>query len=377
MATQQLFLVCDQSTIANFLQWVGPTSAWFSTCGWLQSTDTGQVMVTGLSITAASQSGSNTTYTYNSLTGVALANGRSLTITGMTNGGNNGTFRITAFTGTTSGTFTVVNGSGVTEAGSSGVVTKATSVPGSGLLVYEVWSPNDGLASYYAKIEYGNVSGTNTPSMRVSTSQTTNGAGTLTGMIAGPSFTNPSTYTLPTATVPFECDFSGSSGRIAIMLWRNANQAAQQIIAIERSLDVTGAPTASYVTFWTAGANAGANYSQYTLLFGIGSYASTNAANGRGGWIIRYPQSSSTSNNSGSFNNSIPFDTATPLIGYLDYPCTVVGLLASADVADGVTFNVTLYGSTRTYMPGKSGVLITTPVSNTNNLNAAVCIRYD
>lgn len=43
MASQQLQLVCDQSTLANFKAWAQPISAWFATCGWTQSSDTGQV----------------------------------------------------------------------------------------------------------------------------------------------------------------------------------------------------------------------------------------------------------------------------------------------------------------------------------------------
>lgn len=42
------------------------------------------------------------------------------------------------------------------------------SVPGSGAYVYEIWQPNDGLTAFYLKAEYGNFSGTNMPSIRVS-----------------------------------------------------------------------------------------------------------------------------------------------------------------------------------------------------------------
>lgn len=48
MSAQQLFLVCDSSTYANYAAWASPLSAWFATCGWLQGTDTGQVMWSGM-----------------------------------------------------------------------------------------------------------------------------------------------------------------------------------------------------------------------------------------------------------------------------------------------------------------------------------------
>src|SRR5437773_466515 len=47
---------------------------------------------TSVGITVASQSGSNTTYTYALTSGPALQVGKSIVITGMSNAGNNGTF---------------------------------------------------------------------------------------------------------------------------------------------------------------------------------------------------------------------------------------------------------------------------------------------
>lgn len=75
-----------------------------------------------LSITAAAQSGSNTTFTYTTTSGNIApqvgAGALYVKITGMTNAANNKTFTATTFG---AGTFTVVNASGVTESGSTGV----------------------------------------------------------------------------------------------------------------------------------------------------------------------------------------------------------------------------------------------------------------
>jgi len=70
-----------------------------------------------LTVNDADQSGSNTTYTDNSLSGPALKPGESIVISGMANSGNDGTFTITALG---SGTFTVVNPSGVAASNQSG-----------------------------------------------------------------------------------------------------------------------------------------------------------------------------------------------------------------------------------------------------------------
>lgn len=64
-----------------------------------------------VAITAAVQSGGNTTYTYTLTSGAALQNPQEMIVSGMGHAGNNGNFVIT---GLGAGTFTVVNASGAT-----------------------------------------------------------------------------------------------------------------------------------------------------------------------------------------------------------------------------------------------------------------------
>ena len=75
---------------------------------------------TVVSITAATFSTPNVTYTYTLTSGTAPFVNEATIIAGMTNAGNNGEFIITAASGGSSGTFTVSDASGVTETGSSG-----------------------------------------------------------------------------------------------------------------------------------------------------------------------------------------------------------------------------------------------------------------
>jgi len=77
---------------------------------------------TTMTITAASQNGTDTTYSYTSLVGPLLQAGDTVIVGGMTNLANNGTFTITALG---SGTFTVVN-NGVTASGQSGTAAAGT-----------------------------------------------------------------------------------------------------------------------------------------------------------------------------------------------------------------------------------------------------------
>jgi hypothetical protein len=73
---------------------------------------------TTMTVTAATQTGSSTTYSYSSLTGPALQVGQTIVVTGLTSATDNGTFTIASLG---SGTFTVVNASGVTTSGQNGM----------------------------------------------------------------------------------------------------------------------------------------------------------------------------------------------------------------------------------------------------------------
>jgi len=257
-------------------------------------------------------------------------------------------------------------------------------VPGSGAYVYEIWQPNDGLTTFYVKIEYGNVSGSaNCPGLRLSIGSGSNGSGTLAGLVMGPQPICGTSYTPPSTTLQYECDFSGAAGRIGVMMWRNSpTTPVQQFFAIERSVNSSGAYTSSYVTMWVAGNGGGLAprfCTQASLVFGVG--ASPNSLNNsatttNGGWLCRL-QSPQTGTS--GFNGSIPFDNCAPGIGYFDFPCTVCGAALGVDISEGVTFSVTLYGSTRTYLPSKIGPFsgVGPLGSGSGNVTAALCMRYD
>ena len=70
-----------------------------------------------VNITAALQSGTNTTYTYTLISGPALRPGMKIVVAGMADAGNNGTFTLAA---ANAGTFTVGNSVGTTASSQSG-----------------------------------------------------------------------------------------------------------------------------------------------------------------------------------------------------------------------------------------------------------------
>lgn len=308
MATQQLQLLCDSSTLANFKAWAQPVSNWFRSCGYTNTSDTGQV---NWSTIAA--------------------------------------------------------------------------VPGSGAFVYEIFQSNDSYTQFFAKVEYGNVtSATNCPTVRITLGTGSNGSGTLTGFVTTALLCHASTYTPPSTTTQYECDFSGDSAnsRIGAMMWRNApaNQ-GQMLFAIERSVNSSGAYTSSYVTLWTVGSNAGiVSGNQQSLVFGVGAapplLSRQQAGSGTldAGVCARAAIMTATATSS-AFNGSIPFDTCAPVVGLFDYECTMLGVAWGTDYAEGIPFNLTLYSETRTYMPSKLGAFNVPMFCNGGNL--ITCLRYD
>jgi len=84
-----------------------------------------QVPQSQVRISAATQSGSTTSYTYSVISGFALKTGQSITISNMGDGGDNGTFTITGvgIDGAGNPTFTVTNSLGATATNQSGLGT--------------------------------------------------------------------------------------------------------------------------------------------------------------------------------------------------------------------------------------------------------------
>jgi hypothetical protein len=251
-----------------------------------------------------------------------------------------------------------------------------SAVPGSSSFVYEMWKPNDGLANFYLKVEYGNSSSSNGPAVRLTVGTMTDGAGNLTGNVVGPFYTTGNTVTTGT-TPPYECRFSGAPGRFAAMLWRLGAGNSPQFFAVERSVDSTGAYTASHVTLIAGGGQAGgggnsAAVAQQTLHLSLGPAPATSVfGSPQGGLGVR---TFSNQGASGVFNGSVAFETVSPYVGYFDFPLTCVGLGNSTAYLEGQVFAATLYGTSRTYIATQSSRLASFGGVNTT---ISLCMRYD
>jgi hypothetical protein len=63
------------------------------------------------------------------------------------------------------------------------------------------------------------------------------------------------------------------------------------------------------------------------------------------------------------------------MVGFFDCNMTMIGVGLGVDFTEGVTFNVTLYSATRTYMPSKNGVFAWCLAQS--QTNGAIALRYD
>lgn len=308
MASQQLRLVNDNSSVASFVAWASAISAWFATCGWIQTADSGQV--------------------------------------------NWGTI---------------------------------AAVPAG--WVYEIWKPGDGLQPFFIKIEYGDGA---TPNVRLTLSTATDGAGNPIGTVGGPWVCHAGGYTVGGSTASYECNFSGDSGRIGVMMWRDvppggAAAGGQMLFCIERSVDNAGnyfgTATTGHVTVVDIGMQSAAPFNaswrgaeQHTLLFGVGfAPGDTNKSTVGGyGAVLCVRGTWFQGQASTAFNGSIPVETIAPVVGYIDYPLTCLAVLYAPDIVEGVPFNISLYGSSRRFMPSKNGQFQAVGISG-----ACIAMRYD
>lgn len=257
-----------------------------------------------------------------------------------------------------------------TKAGDTGQVNWGTlaAVPTGGNYVYEMWQSNDGLATFYLKLEYGQVTGgTGNYGFRCSIGTATNGAGTLTGFFTGTQQTISGGLGSNSST-PFECTLFGLAGVMGALMWRNIGTSNTQLFAVERSLDSSDNYTSDYVTLYTTG--NGPFWSQVTLHLTAGvvsPYTGNNVANGPG---VRAHLSTTLS---GAFQNKIPFDFFTPRVGLWDRPGTILGLGNSADYTEGVQFNLDGRGPTKTYIPSAASNFNRGPLNS--NGNWMTCMR--
>lgn len=258
---------------------------------------------------------------------------------------------------------------GWTQSGDTGQVNWTTvTAPAAGSFVYEIWQPADGGTTFYFKIEYGSNSSTpKGPRMRVSIGTTTNGSGTLTGIVTSLSEPTATTGAGQGSSI-FDCYFSGDTDRLSMILWRSlgATGCTTLFFGVERTKNTDGTNSTDGVTLlW--GCDTTINTGHQTLVFGVAAAGIVGGASNRGFAVI----SEANLGSDLAFNNNVPMSPVFPLYGKWGNPMTTFGVVPGGDVGEGCLFATSLYGATRTYV-ATANINWTTPGTNWK-----VCMRYD
>lgn len=204
---------------------------------------------------------------------------------------------------------------------------------------YDVYRMNDGLTNVYLKVGYGRTQSGSWPSFQVKIGTSTDGAGTLSGNVS-----STKTFHASTNASSLSVYVSGDTNRIGVSLNPSSSDTNQQcMFAVERSLDSSGAATATHATIWWQGYNAVTG--QHTInLSGTNGVEQTL-------WRAAAPRpASSGSTWTVSGNIGVAFSVPMPAT-YASNPSLQIGMCGASDgFTPGTTTVITHYGASHTYL---------------------------
>jgi hypothetical protein len=223
---------------------------------------------------------------------------------------------------------------------------------------YEMWKTNDGLTTAYMRLEYGTVSA-NVPQMAV---QFGNTDSLTADLYTSGNCTNREIFgglnSATASTSLFECDFCGygdGSGFICVMFRTATTTVDTWLFGFERSRDNTGATNSNAITY-IVGGGAQSNTTTPTFkqcsLFLSGAQAISRRdfhANTVGDLSTSDVTAPGSSANSWQVGSNIPAAPVFANLGFFQPLLMIVGLNPN-DVADGVSFTITAYGASHTYL---------------------------
>lgn len=279
-------------------------------------------------------------------------------------------------------------GSGLSQTADTGQVnwSSIASVPTVGNYVYEIYKNTDALTNFYFKIEYGTgaASSNTNPRIRISIGTGTNGAGVLTGIIAGPMVVQIQDPSVPSTSITYACWMSAAPGRLSILMWQGntVNTGATCMFGLERSCDTSGNYNSAFVTLMSAGNNgtsSGTGYQQ-SIVFS----ASATPLVTSGMFLVSMLANANFSTfNTTNFNGKIGLSPMFPWVGDFDNPHRIVMLGMAGDFTEGASYTIASgnmpYGISKTYIATKTsratGQLV--PNTNGNNVYSALLVEYD
>jgi len=188
----------------------------------------------------------------------------------------------------------------------------------------------------------------------------------------GPTPCHTGTPTGGAGSTTYGCYWSGDTGRISVLLWRDAANTIPIWFGIERTLDATGTPTSDGVTLITVGPQDNGGYArQQTLGFNPSVIAFTK----RSGIISLWPLKDNPTSLATGLN--VPVSPIFPLYSTFGNPMTICASGGSADITEASTVTMVLYGSSRTFLCTKNGMGFQYFNSAENNTVNGLMMRYD
>lgn len=319
------------------------------------------VTATGVTVTAGANTFSGTFS--RSLTAQDV--GRQIRIPMGTAGALVTTF-IVSVTGAGAGTMNTNATIGIAGTGTATIgVLAPTGTTTHGFEIYRFNDTQQTTCPMYLKIIYGGT--TAGASVTIQIGQGTNGFGSLTG-VTSTAQTLTASGTDASARL---CWASGAAGRLQVALFVNASVTTNRIVfSVARSVDTSGANDDRYIHTFTV---RGTITSQILPKIGGGTaFPATPAAN----VMVAIPNTNAIT--SASYGGVLGVFPVHPFRGRADNPTMDGCAYFTADIPDGNTVTVTMYGSTRTFFAiglNSSGVAGSAPGGRSGA--AALMLRYE
>lgn len=226
-------------------------------------------------------------------------------------------------------------------------------------VVADLFVSNDSLSStnkMYVRLQYGmTTTGGDFPYIYIYAGSSSDGSTNITqnnfwgsttpvSMVSGSSVST-------TGPTPWESNFSGTSGRFSMIMWRGYNISASSpglVLIIDRSKDNSGNDTDAYWTLiWCNGNSVNGSVSIFKPGTGTIGQFELNANT-----AIHTINVGSVSF---SLNNSLCIFPVFPMVGFVGNPLLGAISLRNQDAFEGAVMQATLYGTAHTYLLSKVG----------------------
>lgn len=234
---------------------------------------------------------------------------------------------------------------------------------------YEIWRFNDTLQAtspVFIKVEYGTANNATVPALRITVSSGTNGAGTPTGLVTTARLAYTATTLIANANITnfpsFLCATAGFAG-LAFKIGAASLSSLTLIgFTVQRTVDNTGAPTATAVVLTTCGSS---NDATTAGLVSIINYVSSTVNNSSSGVDLGFMPSALTTSIVGTspqvFLHWISSPQMVPMIGTAacvlseitigsERDITLVGTTPRHYIAIGNSLRKTAYNSSATVL---------------------------